>query len=240
ISGTDAGNYTFNTTASTTADITARALTVTADSQTEIYGSIDPTLTYQVTSGSLVGGDGFSGSLTRAPGEDVGSYALQQGTLTAGGNYDLTYVGANLAITPATLTVTANPQTKVYGQSDPALTYGVSGLQFADTAAGVLTGSLSRAVGEHVGSYAISQGTLAADSDYTITFTGSTLTITSYAFTYQIGNDSQTYSSPANLATDLPATIATGVNGETLAISYASTGDTTTAHVGSYAIIGEL
>src|SRR5207237_1405705 len=30
ISGTDAGNYTFNTTASTTADITARALTVSA------------------------------------------------------------------------------------------------------------------------------------------------------------------------------------------------------------------
>ena len=37
ISGTDAGNYTFNTTASTTADITARALTVTATGVNKVY-----------------------------------------------------------------------------------------------------------------------------------------------------------------------------------------------------------
>ena len=43
-----------------------------------------------------------------------------------------------------------------------------------DTAASVLTGPLARAqagtlAGEQVGDYAITQGTLAADSDYTIT-----------------------------------------------------------------------
>ena len=45
------------------------------------------------------------------------------------------FTGSTLTITPATLTVTANPQTKVYGQADPALTYTASGFQFSDTAA---------------------------------------------------------------------------------------------------------
>ena len=44
----------------------------------------------------------------------------------------------------------------------------------------------------------------------------STLTVRPHAFSYAIGNDSQTYGSPANLAGDLPGTIGTGVNGQTL------------------------
>ena len=49
-----------------------------------------------------------------------------------------------------------------------------------DTAATALSGQLARTTGETVsgGPYAITQGTLAADSNYTIAFTGSTLTIT--------------------------------------------------------------
>jgi len=65
----------------------------------------------------------------------------------------------SLTVMPAVLTVTANPQTKVYGTSDPALTYGVSGLQLRHTAAGVLTGALTRAGrGDRAGSpYAIAR-----------------------------------------------------------------------------------
>ena len=76
---------------------------MTADAKSKVYGTADPSLTYQVTSGSLVTGDSFSGALTRATGENVGSYPILQGTLTAGTNYTLTYVGANLTITPAAL-----------------------------------------------------------------------------------------------------------------------------------------
>jgi hypothetical protein len=98
ISGTDAGNYTFNTTASTTANITPRPITVTADPQTKILGAPDPPLTYNVTSGNLVTGDGFSGALSRDPGEAIGQYNINQNTLTAGSNYTITYVGAKLSI----------------------------------------------------------------------------------------------------------------------------------------------
>ena len=40
--------------------------------------------------------------------------------LTAGSNYAITYVGANLAITAKPITVTADAQTKVYGETDQA------------------------------------------------------------------------------------------------------------------------
>ncbi len=65
----------------------------------------------------------------------------------------MSFTGNMLIITPAPLTVTANPQTKVYGTSDPPLTDTVTGLvdttldsvTIDDTAASVLTGTLARA-----------------------------------------------------------------------------------------------
>ena len=185
------GNYTitYNTASFT---INARPITVTADAQTKVYGSADPALTYQITAGSLVSGDSFRGALTRVAGEHVANSPnpIQQGTLTAGSNYNLTYVGANMSITPASLAVTVSPQTKVYGQTDPALTYLATGFQFSDTASTVLTGSLTRTAGEHVSGspYAITQGNLAANADYIISFTGNVLTITPAPLTVTVNN----------------------------------------------------
>ena len=76
--------------------ITAKPITVTADAgQSKVFGSADPALTY--VSSDLDAS--FSGVLTRAAGEDVGAYAIGQGTLSAGANYNITFVGADLAIT---------------------------------------------------------------------------------------------------------------------------------------------
>ena len=123
-----------------------------------------------------------TGQLARAPGETVsgGPYAITQGTLAANSNYTIAFTAGTLAITPATLTVTAKPETKVFGSADPALAYTASGFQFDDTAATVLSGHLSRAAGQTVagGPYTITQGTLAADGNYTIQFKAGTLTIT--------------------------------------------------------------
>jgi hypothetical protein len=81
------------------------ALTVAADAQTKVAGNDDPQLTWQITSGALVEGDSVTGQLMRAAGEDPGTYSIGQGTLSAGGNYDLTFVGADLTITPAQVDV---------------------------------------------------------------------------------------------------------------------------------------
>src|SRR5204863_406755 len=58
--------------------ITARPVTITADAKTKVYGAADPAFTYQITSGSLVGSDAFTGSLDRTTGEAVGAYAISQ------------------------------------------------------------------------------------------------------------------------------------------------------------------
>jgi hypothetical protein len=195
ISGTDAGNYTANTTASTTANITARPITVSADPQTKVYGANDPNLTYQVTSGSLATGDSFSGSLTRDLGESVAGspYAIKQGTLSAGSNYTLTFNGANLTITARPITVTADAKTKVYGESDPNLTYQVTSGSLATGDS--FNGSLTRDLGESVAGspYAIKQGSLSAGSNYNLTFNGANLTITARPITVSADPQTKVY-----------------------------------------------
>jgi hypothetical protein len=90
-----------------------RPLTVTADAKTKVYGSADPALTYTYTP-PLVFGDTFTGSLARVAGENVGQYAINQGTLTIKDDYALTYTGAFLDITPATASCTVTPYTVTY------------------------------------------------------------------------------------------------------------------------------
>ena len=74
--------------------------------------------------------------------------------------------------------------------------------------------------------------------NYTVNLTDGTLTVNKATVSRTIGNDSQTYGNPVNLATGLGTSIPTGVNGETLDITYSSTGDTATASVGGYNITG--
>ena len=91
-----------------------RPITVTADPKAKVYGEIDPALSYQITSGSLVFTDEFSGNLTRDAGEDVGIYAIRQGSLALNANYDLTYVENELVITPAEAICEVSGFTGVY------------------------------------------------------------------------------------------------------------------------------
>ena len=163
---------------STTIVVQPRALTVTSDAKTKVYGDSDPALTY--TYSTLVNNDTSSvltGSLLRTAGENVGNYAISQDTVSAGSNYSIVYAGANLSVTPASSTVTAHPQSKIVGQLDPSFTYQVSELRFSDTAPSVLTGALSREPGETAGFYSILRCTLTSSPNYSIAFVGSTLTI---------------------------------------------------------------
>ncbi|HVV33214.1 MAG TPA: MBG domain-containing protein [Vitreimonas sp.] len=210
--------------------ITPRALQITADGQSRVYGDADPTLTYAITGGSLAFSDALSGGLTRDAGENVGTYAITQGSLTAGGNYTISYIGANLAITPRALQITADGQTRIYGDLDPSLTYTITGgsLAFSD----VLTGGLTRDAGENVGSYAINQGSLTAGANYTISYIGDSLVITPRAL--QITADGQT-----RIYGDADPSLAYTITGGSLAFTDALSGSLTRdagENVGSYAI----
>ncbi|TVQ89013.1 MAG: T9SS C-terminal target domain-containing protein, partial [Bacteroidetes bacterium] len=112
--GTDQNNYTLvSTSGVATATITPRPLAITADSKSKKFGEDDPALTYTLTSGSLIGNDTFSGAPEREPGEDLGEYAILQGTLTAGSNYAITFTQGVFTIQPADLIVFIVPQAAI-------------------------------------------------------------------------------------------------------------------------------
>ncbi|MCR5458435.1 MAG: LysM peptidoglycan-binding domain-containing protein [Acetatifactor sp.] len=77
-------------------EITARTVTVVADGKIKDTEKKDPKLTYTVS--GLLGSDSLTGELTRQAGELPGTYAILQGTLKAGDNYRIHYVGAYLTI----------------------------------------------------------------------------------------------------------------------------------------------
>jgi len=119
ITDADALNYNFNGTATGEANITPKPITVTPTAgQTKVYGNADPTFLY--ISDPLIGGDGFTGALSRVAGDDVGTYAYALGTLSAGGNYALTLAPETFAITQKLLTVTAAGVSREYDQTTNA------------------------------------------------------------------------------------------------------------------------
>ncbi|RPI81289.1 MAG: hypothetical protein EHM41_20940 [Chloroflexi bacterium] len=73
-------------------------VTVKADAKEKYVGDADPELTYTFTP-ALLSGDVFTGALSRAAGEVIGTYGIVQGTLTLPANYDLIFEPANLTIT---------------------------------------------------------------------------------------------------------------------------------------------
>ena len=91
------GNYAIAYTNNTASTISQAALSVTADDKTKAFGATDPALTYQVTSGSLVGNDTLTGALTRAAGENAGRYGINTNAL-ANGNYLITATNGILSI----------------------------------------------------------------------------------------------------------------------------------------------
>ena len=208
--------------------ITARAITITADAKTKIYGNADPALTAQVTSGTIVNGDAATGSLVRTSGENAGTYAISQGSYTYGSNYAETYAGTVLTITARAITITADAKTKVYGDADPALTAQVTSGTIVNGDAA--TGSLVRATGENAGSYAITKGTYTYGSNYAETYAGAALTITARAITITAATNSKTYD--ATTSAGATPTITSGTLQGSDAANFSETYDTKNAGTG--------
>ena len=165
-------NYTLNYTPATLT-ISKKPILVKADPKGKAFGGIDPELTYTNVP-ALIGSDTFTGSLSRVPGEALGNYDIEQGSLVLNSNYILTFEGASLTIGVITINVTANEQNKTYGETDPELTFTYSPELIEGD---VFTGSLSRVAGSDVGTYAIERNNLALNNNYVLNFTGANLTI---------------------------------------------------------------
>jgi len=168
-------------------EVKPATLTVTADNGSMIYGNAVPSLGYSVagwkngqTDGLLTGvsvstdatslsnvGNGY---MTTATGGTLGG--------AASGNYVISYVNGAFEVTQRQITVTADAQSMLYGNTVPGLSYQIGGLGLVN--GDQLSGGLSTAGSStsNVGSYAITQGSLAASPNYALTYFGNQLTTT--------------------------------------------------------------
>src|SRR5207249_2676633 len=120
-SKTDAANYTFNTTASTTADITARALDISATSDSKTYDGTTSSSAAPTTSG-LQTGDTVSGLTqafqsknvlgTNGSTLQVTGYTVKDGN--AGHNYTVTTLTATGTIGPKDVSGSFTAQSRIY------------------------------------------------------------------------------------------------------------------------------
>jgi hypothetical protein len=163
----------------------APVLTVTVDDATRFYGSANPQFTASFA--GFLAGDGLADILgtpeflTLANGTSgVGVFAVNAalGTLLSEQGYQFTFAPGQLTITARPIIVTANDLSRIYGNANPALTFtvGGEGLVNGDQLTGALATTAGLATG--VGAVPITQGTLAANPNYLLTFVDGQLAIT--------------------------------------------------------------
>ena len=153
------------------------AITIIADENGKVYGAAEPTTLTATVEGVPESGVDPVYTVSRAEGDDVGEYPI---TVTpsadANPNYTITTVGGVFTITPATVTVTADDKSKVYGTEDPVLTWTAEGFQYNDTEE-VLTVSITRAEGNYVGDYTITPRGDAVQGNYNVEYVTGTFSI---------------------------------------------------------------
>lgn len=175
-------------------------LYIRANNQSRLYGEENPEFTYRIT------GWKFDDTLDDLDGKLVMSCKDADGNdvdyKTAVGHYNIVPVGVSsdnynilpyngvLTISPRPLTITIEPKTKVYGESDPLLTYVLSE-NLVDPEGSPLVGGLNRDAGENVGAYEI-HSTL-ANSNYDITVIPGFLTITPKPLTVTVADEERLY-----------------------------------------------
>lgn len=163
-------------------DVLPVPLSVTAGTHTKTYGTADPV--FAVTFAGFVNGDtpaALNGaiSFTRAPGENVGTYAITPTGLTSS-NYALSFKLGTLTITKAPLCVVAENANRPKGCTNPPFSATVSGWVNGDTLASLaalISMSTDASPASPEGVYPI-HITCGSSPNYNITCVEGTLTVT--------------------------------------------------------------
>ncbi len=186
-SGTLLGNYTLPITAMGTGTITAKALTISADNLTKIHGNSLSFAGTEFSVNGLVANNAItavslaSAGAAATAGVGGSSYPVTASAAAGAGvsNYAITYLPGTLTVTPRPITATANNLSRPSSQPNPPLTFAVTAGNLVNGDA--LSGALATIADNSslAGSYPITQGTLAAMSNYALTFVNGTLVVTS-------------------------------------------------------------
>ena len=176
-------NYTV-TTNNGTLTVNPATLSITADNQTNVYGSPIPTLTGELV--GVVNSDNITANYTTpaTTGSGVGQYAITAGLNdpnSALTNYTVSATNGVLTVNPAGLTITADNKGRAYGAANPVLTIGElpHGFVNGDTTNALSTvpvlGTLAD-TNSPVGAYPITVGGAAA-ANYLISYVPGTLSV---------------------------------------------------------------
>ncbi|WP_295945363.1 MBG domain-containing protein [uncultured Xanthomonas sp.] len=186
----------------------------------------------------------FGSSLRYATaGNGVGSYTTGNGMLQIGGlassqqGYDIGYVvSGGIAITPATLTVTATSGSKTYGSTLNLSGYRVSGLIGNDSVSAVALSSAGAGSGAAVGNYAVtaSGATGAGLSNYVVNYVDGSLRVDPATLRIVANDANKTYGGTVTLS---GYSVSGLLNGDTVSgVALGSAGAGAGAAVGNYAI----
>jgi hypothetical protein len=185
VTGADATNYTFNTSATATAAITPATLTGTAGDAVRVYGQTNAAFIAAYT-GFVNGEDGsiLAGTLnistTATTNSPVGTYPITASGQSAP-NYTVQYVNGTLTITPAYLCAAANNASRLYGHPNPGFTGTITGFVCSQNSS-VLGGSLGFSTTAQPnslpGNYPIVPSGLVS-ANYSIVYSNGTLVVTS-------------------------------------------------------------
>ena len=91
-----------------TLTVTRKAVTVTADNKSKVFGEKDPELTATVA--GTLGEDTVEYTLSRKAGEDVGTYTITPSGKAEQGNYSVSYVAGTLTITSQSIDPGTDPE----------------------------------------------------------------------------------------------------------------------------------
>ncbi|MCU1589924.1 MAG: hypothetical protein JWP11_1180 [Frankiales bacterium] len=175
-------------------NVTRAVATVTADGASTIYGKPAPAFTSHTA--GLVPGDSMTAQprcAVTGPHTAAAAYSITCDGANAGGNYTIVYVDGTYTVTKAPGVVTPNPQTKVFGDKDPAFSYSVSGLLPGESLA---TEPTCAVVGAHanVASYDIGCSGADGGSNYSVDQKATApLLVTRKAVSLTPNNQSTTY-----------------------------------------------
>ncbi|HJE44239.1 MBG domain-containing protein [Levilactobacillus namurensis] len=185
--------------------IDPRPVIVTAAPQEKVYGDADPSLTLTPDAQNvLVAGDSLDAlgvTLSRVAGETVTKDGYEITGNLQSSNYAVTVTPATLMIRQKPVTVQIRSQQKTYGDVDPAPVIQLDGdstLVAGDTLAD-LGVQVTRASGEDVGTYQLSDQSTNHNPNYKLTVTPGTLKILPKAATATITALKAVYGNPVTL-----------------------------------------
>jgi|GEM_PF-552494 len=223
-----------------TLTVLKRAITVTANDLTVTHGDANPAYGSSLSGDGLYGSDTLTGVYSCSTSAysihtHAGTYALVCSGLASTTNYALTYVAGTLTVAKKDLTVSANANSVIYGNTAPSYSSTTSGLVSGETLTTAATCTVAGyGVTTHVGSYDIlCSGAVAAD--YNISYVAARLTVQKRALVITADSKSVVYANAPPAFTSQNSGL---VNSDSLTASATcnAVDYTTSSHVGTTAI----